>query len=453
MSWNPYFILLIVGSTMVDFFCGNRMSRLSTKAERRPFLYLSLVFNIGLLFVFKYFNFFNENFEQLFNILNIKYMIPALDILLPVGISFYTFQTLSYTIDVYYGRIKHEKHLGIFALFVSFFPQLVAGPIERAKNLLPQLHKNIEFDFKTVQYGVLLILWGLFKKVVIADKVGILVEIIFAAPEGLSGMVLFVGAALFCLQIYCDFSGYSDIAIGSAAVLGIKIMDNFRRPYFSKSMAEMWRRWHISISSWTNDYIFRPIMLKVGSKGKLGVIYSLMVTFSILGIWHGANWTYLAFGIFHGTIVSVEYGFQKQFRKLHKWINNKRIVSIGGWTITIFLWIIGNIFFRSESINQAFTIIGNLGSNWTFSFSEIQNQLGLTNELHWRLFYNRYTILFSLLAAVIMFVIHYYQEKGSVRKQLESVNPIMRYSLYTFLLFSIVVYSSGSDYQFIYFQF
>jgi hypothetical protein len=194
-------------------------------------------------------------------------------------------------------------------------------------------------------------------------------------------------------------------------------------------------------------------MLKVGSKGKLGVIYSLMVTFSILGIWHGANWTYLAFGIFHGTIVSVEYGFQKQFRKLHKWINNKRIVSIGGWTITIFLWIIGNIFFRSESINQAFTIIGNLGSNWTFSFSEIQNQLGLTNELHWRLFYNRYTILFSLLAAVIMFVIHYYQEKGSVRKQLESVNPIMRYSLYTFLLFSIVVYSSGSDYQFIYFQF
>ncbi len=453
MTWNPYFILLIMGSTLVDFYCGNQMAKLPDKKQRLPYLWISLAFNIGLLFMFKYFNFFNENFATLFEFLNLSYMIPALDILLPVGISFYTFQTLSYTIDVYYGRIKAEKHLGIFALFVSFFPQLVAGPIERAKNLLPQLHKEYTFDFERVKKGVLLILWGLFKKVVIADKVGILVEVIFSAPEGLSGIVLLAGAILFCLQIYCDFSGYSDIAVGSAYVLGIKIMDNFRRPFFASSMSEMWRRWHISISTWTNDYIFRPVMLKVGSKGKVGIIYSLMVTFVILGIWHGANWTYLAFGIFHGTIVSFEYGFQKQLRKFHKWISNKKLVTVGGWCITISLWVIGNIFFRADSLTDAFYIISNLANDWTFNIEEIKTQLALNNEMHWKLFNNRFVIALSLMAAVVMFIIHYFQEKGSVRAQLEKAPRLVRYSLYSALFFSIVLFSTNSNYQFIYFQF
>ena len=256
MCWKPEYIFLILFSTIVDYYCGLKMEGAQNRTYKKLFLTLSLFTNLSVLFAFKYLNFFSDSIRYILNEFNIFYNIPYFNVLLPVGISFYTFQTLSYTIDVYRGQKKAEKHLGIFALYVSFFPQLVAGPIERSTRLLPQFKKENSFDYLRFKNGLLLMLWGFFKKIVIADRLAVLVNTVYNNPIDYQGITLIIATIFFAFQIYCDFSAYSDIAIGASKIMGYDLMKNFNRPYFSKSIAEFWRRWHISSGSWFRDYLY-----------------------------------------------------------------------------------------------------------------------------------------------------------------------------------------------------
>ncbi|CAN5908465.1 hypothetical protein BH23GEM7_BH23GEM7_20090 [soil metagenome] len=296
--WKPEYLLLIIASTLVDYGAALGMGAAATQARRKAFLALSLGSNLGLLFAFKYFNFFNESARALFDQFNLFYGVPAFDVLLPVGISFYTFQTLSYTIDVYRGQREPERHLGIFALYVSFFPQLVAGPIERSTRLLPQFFEKHEFSADRVSSGLRLILWGFFKKIVIADRLAIYVNEVYGNPAGFDGPTLLLATYFFAFQIYCDFSAYSDIAIGAARVMGFELMQNFRRPYFARSIHEFWQRWHISLSTWFRDYVYIPLG---GNRVPFWRWYvNLFAVFLVSGLWHGANWTFVVWGGLHG---------------------------------------------------------------------------------------------------------------------------------------------------------
>ena len=259
MCWKVDYIILIMISTLIDYICSNKMSQINEKIKRKKWLLLSIFSNLGILFGFKYFNFFSENIQSLFNHYNIFYEMPFFNVLLPVGISFYTFQTLSYTIDVYNGKTAAQKHLGVFAVYVSFFPQLVAGPIERSNHLLPQFFRKHDFSYNRVKSGLQKMLWGFFKKIVIADNLAILVDGVYNNVGNYNGLALIVATIFFTFQIYCDFSGYSDIAIGTAKVMGFELRENFKRPYFSKSIREFWQRWHITLSTWFRDYVYIPL--------------------------------------------------------------------------------------------------------------------------------------------------------------------------------------------------
>jgi alginate O-acetyltransferase complex protein AlgI len=297
-AWRAEYLLLIMFSTGVDYVCGLRMGALAQQARRKKWLALSIGTNLGLLFAFKYFNFFSATTRRLLNQFNIFYDVPVFDVLLPVGISFYTFQTLSYSIDVYRGRQKPERHLGIFALYVSFFPQLVAGPIERSSRLLPQFFRQNGFDPERVSSGLRLMLWGFFKKVVIADRLAVYVNAVYGNPAAYDGPTIMLATYFFAFQIYCDFSGYSDIAIGTARVMGYDLMQNFRRPYFSRSIAEFWQRWHISLSTWFRDYLYIPLG---GNRVDWWRWYlNLLVVFLVSGLWHGAALTFVVWGGLHG---------------------------------------------------------------------------------------------------------------------------------------------------------
>ncbi len=303
MCWKVEYIVLIIASTLIDYFVAKKMADLKEKVKRKKWLLISLLSNLGILFGFKYFNFVNANVQALFDNFNIFYGVPAFDVLLPVGISFYTFQTLSYTIDVYNGKTPVQNHLGIFAVYVSFFPQLVAGPIERSRHLLPQFYVEHKFSYDRIKYGLQQMLWGFFKKVVIADRLAIVVDGVYNNLDDYSGISLLIATIFFAFQIYCDFSGYSDIAIGSARVMGFELIDNFKRPYFSKSISEFWRRWHISLSTWFRDYLYIP--LGGNRVVKWRWYYNLFITFLVSGFWHGANWTFLVWGGLHGAYLII----------------------------------------------------------------------------------------------------------------------------------------------------
>jgi D-alanyl-lipoteichoic acid acyltransferase DltB (MBOAT superfamily) len=449
MSWNPIYIGLIIISTIIDYLCGCAMGKIDDRTKRKPYLYISLLTNLGILFSFKYFDFFIESFSQLLGLLNLDYAIPSLNVLLPVGISFYTFQTMSYSIDVYYDRIKPEKHLGIFAVFVSFFPQLVAGPIERASNLLPQFRVDTSFDIQRITSGLLLIGWGLFKKVVIADNIAILVEIVYSEPVGLPGNILILGTVLFAFQIFCDFSGYSDIAIGSAKVLGIDLMENFRRPYYSKSVSEFWKRWHISLSSWFRDYVYIPLGGNRVIKWRW--YYNLFITFLVSGLWHGANWTFVIWGALHGfylisaivisKYININFSSRSQLGKF--------LDVLVVFSLVCFAW----IFFRADNLDDAFYVCAHLFDNWSINVNTISDQFSISNSIHWQLYNKRYILILSIIAIGVMEFIHLLQRKASVREQLRTKPIYIQWSLYCMMIFSIVLFSFKSDYQFIYFQF
>ncbi|MBZ0166614.1 MAG: MBOAT family protein, partial [Candidatus Omnitrophica bacterium] len=366
MCWQPKYIVLILISTVIDYWAGRRMGDLEDKKRRRKYLLLSLAANLGLLFSFKYFNFFGDSFNAVLTALNSSYLVPHLTVLLPVGISFYTFQTLSYSIDVYYGQQKPQRHFGRFALFVAFFPQLVAGPIERSRHLLPQFNSPKGFDYARVTDGLKLMLWGLFKKAVIADRVAVFVVAVYDHPQDYTGWPLILATVFFAFQIYCDFSGYSDIAIGSSKVLGIDLMDNFNRPYFSKSVAEFWKRWHISLSTWFRDYVYIPMG---GSRVPRARLYfNLLFVFVVSGLWHGANWTFVIWGALNGFYLLFSI-FSETFRArwcaligldrrplLHKYV--KVAITFG---LINFAW----IYFRANTLADAWYISTHLFSGLT----------------------------------------------------------------------------------------
>ncbi|NEM99186.1 MBOAT family O-acyltransferase [Pontibacter burrus] len=453
MSWKPAYTIILVISTLIDYFCGRAMGRYSDeeKHKRKPILYISLISNLGILGLFKYYNFFNNSARQLAEGLNMNYAVPAFELLLPMGISFYTFQTMSYSIDVYQGRIKPEKHLGIFALFVTFFPQLVAGPIERAGNLIGQLRTSFDFDYARVVAGLRRMAWGFFKKIVIADNLALMVNQVYNNPTDYEGITLILATVFFAFQIYCDFSGYSDIAIGAAQVMGYNLMENFRRPYFSKSISEFWSRWHISLSSWFRDYLYIP--LGGNRVVKWRWYYNLFITFLVSGLWHGANWTFIVWGALHGFYLIFAIVTAKQRNALanavgltshpvlYKWV---QVLTV--FALVCFSW----IFFRANSLADALYII-------QYSFSGLGNisQVFAGINLEHLLFMEQGAKVFivSVIAILIMELVHLIQRRGSVSALLMQPPAVVRWSVYYIALIAVLLFGQFGHQEFIYFQF
>ena len=364
--WDYRFLSLIFLSTIVDYVIGLSISNQSSKKKQKSLLWGSVLFNLSVLGFFKYYNFFVDSWVELFSSLGYEIKsIWTLNFILPVGISFYTFQTMSYTIDIYRKKLEPTKDFISFASFVSFFPQLVAGPIERASNLLPQILKKREFQYDQVIQGLKLILWGMFKKVVIADSLAPIVDDIFSNYQDFGGGTLWLGAIYFSFQIYCDFSGYSDIAIGTSKLLGFELMSNFKFPYFSRNIGEFWRKWHISLSTWFRDYLYIP--LGGSQEGKWKSIRNIFIIFLVSGFWHGANWSFIFWGLFHSILFLPTFMFNKNRNYTSSIIaantllpSLKEFISVG---TTFLLVTIGWVFFRSESIGDSFSYLTSMISN------------------------------------------------------------------------------------------
>jgi len=359
--WDYRFLSLILFSTLVDYLVGRFLGKTVDSKRRKLLLFISLLFNLGLLGFFKYYNFFIESWVSSWASIGVEMHVSTLQIILPVGISFYTFQTLSYTIDVYKNKIKPTDRFVEFAAFVAFFPQLVAGPIERASHLLPQFSTKRVFDYHKAVSGVQLFVWGLFKKVVIADTCAIYVNEIFGNYEQMNSLTLIVGVFLFAFQIYGDFSGYSDMAIGISRLFGFDLMNNFNYPYFSRNIAEFWRRWHISLTTWFRDYIYFP--LGGSHSSKINQIRNIFIVFLVSGLWHGANWTFVFWGflnaLFFIPTIIINSGAKKSIEgivKSHKSVFN----SLFGIILTFFITCIGWVFFRSITINDAFSYLNKI---------------------------------------------------------------------------------------------
>ncbi|HCT65693.1 MAG TPA: membrane-bound O-acyltransferase family protein [Lachnospiraceae bacterium] len=452
MAWRPELIVLIVFSTFINYIISLFIYESDDQRKRKNLLILSLLINFGLLFVFKYMVFINNSLISGFEILGLTYPIKKFDILLPMGISFYTFQAAAYTIDVYRGEIKPVKNYGKFSLFITFFPQLVAGPIERSKNLLPQFYKKQNFDIDRVIMGLKIMAWGFFKKIVIADRLAVAVNTVYNSCEYYSGLTFVVITVFFSFQIYCDFSGYSDIAVGCAKVLGFDLMCNFDRPFLSKNVREFWSRWHISLSSWFMDYVYIP--LGGNRKGKLIQYRNLIITFLISGLWHGANWTFVLWGLLHGMFIvigNITDGVTKKIKEvlgynrkiLCTWIIN--LISI---LCTFGLATFAFILFRANSIGDAAFVIKHLlwgFRSWTtpqYLYETVTN-IGL----------NVYELKMVLIALGVLIVSEVTGGRD-IHQTLMKHNAVARIFFYALIVVLIlctgVFYNAGS---FIYFQF
>jgi D-alanyl-lipoteichoic acid acyltransferase DltB (MBOAT superfamily) len=369
--WKPRYLFFLVLSTTVDWAVALGMSRVGTKARKRALLVVSLVANFGLLFVFKYLRFATTSLEWVLHRAGSSAHLPIVELVLPIGISFYTFQTVSYVLDVYAGEREPERHLGKFALFVSFFPHLVAGPIVRARKLLPQFSEEHRWDVARVASGLGWMLWGMFKKVVIADRAAWLVSAVYRDPERYQGPTLVLATYAFAFQIYCDFSGYSDIAIGAARVLGIELTKNFDDPYSSSSLAEFWRRWHISLSTWFRDYVYVP--LGGNRRGPLRRTANLLVVFLLSGLWHGANWTFVVWGAVHGVALVVEHAIRDAVTPyLGAGLSpfTKGLVRFTGRLVTFHVACFGWVFFRASDVGTAMKILSRLDATYPLGILE-----------------------------------------------------------------------------------
>jgi D-alanyl-lipoteichoic acid acyltransferase DltB (MBOAT superfamily) len=429
--WDWRFLILIAFSTCVDFIVGILLEKTINPKTRKLIFALSCIVNIGLLGFFKYCNFFIDSLNNLFQSLGCSASLTSLNIILPVGISFYTFQSLSYTIDVYKQKMKPTHNFISFAAFISFFPQLVAGPIERARHILPQFLVNRQFNYEVAKSGMRQILWGLFKKIVIADSCSTVVDNIFANYSNLPGSTLVLGAIYFSIQIYCDFSGYSSIAIGTAKLFGFSLKTNFSFPYFSKSVAEFWRNWHISLSTWFRDYVYIPLG---GSKGTLiRTILNILIVFTISGFWHGANTTFIIWGALNGFFL-IPSVLKKSSSK--KATASKLIPSVSEFVSTLFTFSLITfawIFFRSVSITNAIEYIKTMFSKSLFTYP-VQHSMALILPL----------ILF-------LFIIEWI-DKNYTEFFKNKIPIFFRWSAYMFLAITCLVFYK-QDQAFIYFQF
>ncbi|MDY6987482.1 MAG: MBOAT family O-acyltransferase [Thermodesulfobacteriota bacterium] len=389
---------------------------------------------MGLLFGFKYVAFFTRGVNSVLGTLDVSHSFPVLHVLLPVGISFYTFQILGYSIDVSRGTKEAERHLGRFAVYVAFFPQLVAGPIERSTTLLPQLRKRVEFQPGRLYEGLELVLLGLFKKIVVADTLAIYVDAVYNNSVYHNGASLILATVFFAIQIYCDFSGYSDIARGSARVLGIDLVMNFKNPYFSKTVTEFWRRWHVSLSAWIMDYVYTPIALNRRDWGTWGVMYAVIVTFALVGLWHGANWNYVVFGLLHGMILCVELATRKTRKRVERSVPNA-VFTMLCVCYTFSFWCLSLVFFRARSTSEALFIIQKMITVDTFDF-----------------FFD--SILYpSFLVVGLFCVMDYLDNKNAFWEKIGTFPPAIRWVVSIVFIFSITTLGVNQGVQFIYFQF
>lgn len=431
--WDWRFLGLIALSSVTDYIVGLQLGQTEDEKKRKYLLYISLGLNLGMLGVFKYFNFFVESFIDAFSIFGLNLHYTSLQLILPVGISFYTFQTLSYTLDIYRKKLEPSRDPISFFTFVSFFPQLVAGPIERASNLLPQFSKRRQFDYEASRGALKQILWGLFKKIVIADNCAIYANQIFGASEELSGSVLVLGGIYFAVQVYGDFSGYSDIAIGTARLLGFKLLDNFQMPYFSSSVSEFWRRWHISLNTWFIDYVYTPIALNKRHWGTYGLLFAILLTFTTSGLWHGANYTYVMWGFLHALALAYETLTKKKRRKLKKKVNPLVWTGVGG-LLTFAFVVMTDIFFRAESLGHAVQYIGNMFSMDLFA---LPDPLAQAKFMPW-------------VAAFFLF--EWLQRKREHVLEISFLPRFARWFSYYAVLYIIFNYGASPQ-SFIYFQF
>jgi D-alanyl-lipoteichoic acid acyltransferase DltB (MBOAT superfamily) len=443
MSWRVEYVVLLIGATAINFGAGLALGRTERPAARRALLVLSLCASLGILFVYKYLDFFAESLGIALSAAGLHADLPHWDLILPLGISFYTFQSVGYVIDVYRGATPVERHFGIFALYVSFFPQLIAGPIERSQDLLPQFRNPQPLDRERLANGLQLMLWGAFKKIVIADRVSVVVDTIYANPEAYPGPFLLLATFFFTIQIYCDFSGYSDIAIGSARILGYDLMTNFRRPYLSTSAAEFWRRWHISLSSWFRDYVYKPLG---GNRVETPRwVYNTLVVFVVSGLWHGANWTFIAWGTLHGVylVLAAATRIPRSWLAERSGLVRWPTFHHGLKTLYVFvLMMAGWVFFRAQSIDEAFDILVRSADPSGFRLGTLWN-LGLP----------RFELLMAFVSIGALFAVDgaiEFKPRPVVR--LWAHRPL-RWGLYLACAYAVVFFGAFGRAEFIYFQF
>src|SRR5665648_195821 len=436
MAFVPVYILILGTTIIIDYYAGIYLERTKGK-RRRYFLVASLIANIGVLAIFKYYNFLNGNLSDFLNSIGYINRIPNLSILLPIGLSFHTFQAMSYTIEVYRGNQKAEYNFGIYALYVMFFPQLVAGPIERPQNLLHQFYEKHYFEYERIVDGLKLMLWGLFKKIVIADRLALYVNVVYDNPSEHSGLSLSIGTVFFAFQIYCDFSGYSDMAIGAAKILGFKLMTNFNRPYLSRNISEFWKRWHISLSTWFKDYLYLSLG---GNRVSIPRWYfNLLFVFTISGLWHGANWTFIIWGALNGFYLVFAILTADWRRRINHyiyldrlpWLHNFLQISIT-FILTCFAW----IFFRANTSSDAFLVLTKI------------------IKMNGPLFIDEVTMVYSLFGIILLVLVETNTEyfKGSF-SLINHHNQAVRICTYTFLILTILLIGVIDGSQFIYFQF
>lgn len=446
MCWNPKYALLMLFSTAVTYFCGVLVDRSAEKNRKKLWLVLSLLVNLAILFFFKYFNFTVDLLNRGFAFLGLGISAPTLNVLLPVGISFYTFQALGYTIDVYRGDIAAEKSFVNYALFVSFFPQLVAGPIERSGNILHQLREEHRFQFENIRDGVLPVLWGLTKKILLADNLAVIVNAVYNAPQSRTGAELWLATAAFAVQIYCDFSAYSDIARGSAKMLGFTLMENFRCPYLAESIPDFWRRWHISLSTWFQDYLYFPLG---GSRcKKWRHLLNLLIVFLVSGLWHGAALTFVAWGLLNGVyqVLSVlTRNLRKRLREKLPLQENSVILRAWRILVTFVLTCLAWVLFRANTLTDALAAFAKMLSPLSWGGVHL-SAIGTNRSV---------AVLLTLCSLSLLFLDPLITHK----KLAQRINQTtaLRYLVYFVLIALMLLFGSyGTGYapqEFVYFQF
>ena len=432
MALLPVYILILFGIIIIDYTAA-RFIEGSEAARRKFYLGVSIALNLGVLFVFKYYNFFVGNVGQFCTAHHLPWhALPYLNIILPLGLSFHTFQAMSYTIEVYRGNQKAERHLGIYALYVMFYPQLVAGPIERPQNLLPQFHSNLPFNYANLLSGLRLMMWGLFKKVVIADRLSGYANPIFEHPTNYHNLQVLMGVLAFSIQIYCDFSGYTDIALGAARCMGFKLMTNFNRPYFATNIQQFWGRWHISLTTWFRDYVY--VSLGGNRVGAWRRYLNVFIVFLLSGFWHGANWTFLIWGCAHAFCYFLYLPFAGRLKQYNGWF-----INISGWLITFSVVTLAWVFFRAPDFDTALLMLKRIFAADKDFYAFIQLD-----------FFKTFSIVISILACLYVVIV-----EGITDPVLDWFNTRARYDLAfcCLTLFLILSFGVFKQQTFIYFQF
>lgn len=437
MAFIPVYILILFLTIVIDYYAGIMIEK-TTGKKRKRYLILSLISNISILAIFKYFNFFIENINTTFSFFHLQSNLPLLHIILPIGLSFHTFQAISYNIEVYRGNQTAEKHFGIYALYVMFFPQLVAGPIERPQNMLHQFHEKKYFSVDNLRAGTEQMLWGFFKKLVVADTLSIYVDSIYNSYQMHTGITLVLATFAFVFQVYCDFSGYSDIAIGSARIMGFHLSANFNHPLSSRSISELWRRWHISLSSWVNDYLYMPLAIKFRDFDKWGIALASIISFSILGLWHGASWNFVIYGFINGLFICYEIFTKKQRKRISSKIPSFFYTNLS-ILLTFCFFSFSLIFFRADTFDASISIIKNIAVSNNFWDLRIQDT-GVFGNM--------------IFALIVMFLCERFYFNNKTVKEKKFINyQLTTIGFYIFFILMIVLFGVSSGDQFIYFQF